>query len=81
MACYFSKAKGSYIWDLDGNKYLDMSIGGIGATILGYADKHINNAVKSITNGVASSLNCYEEVRLAQELVSLHPWSDKSKIY
>ena len=74
--CYFSKAKGAYIWDLDGNKYLDMSIGGIGATILGYADKDIDSAVKkSITNGVASSLNCYEEVRLAEELVSLHPWS------
>ena len=35
------------IWDLDGNKYLDMSIGGIGATILGYADKHVDNAVKN----------------------------------
>ena len=22
---YFSKAKGSKIWDLDGNKYIDMS--------------------------------------------------------
>ena len=76
--CYFSKAKGSYIWDLDQNKYLDMSIGGIGATILGYADKHVNNAVKkSITNGVACSLNCYEEINLAQELVLLHPWSQK----
>ena len=76
--CYYSKAKGSYIWDLDGNKYLDMSIGGIGATILGYADKHVDNAVKkSIANGVASSLNCYEEIILAQELIALHPWSQK----
>ena len=46
--CYYSKAKGSCIWDLDGNQYLDMSIGGIGATILGYADKDVDNAVKKI---------------------------------
>ena len=46
--CYYSKAKGSLIWDLDGNQYLDMSIGGIGATILGYADKDVDNAVKKI---------------------------------
>ena len=28
---YFSKAKGVEVWDLDGNKYIDMSISGIGA--------------------------------------------------
>ena len=38
---YFSQAKGCQVWDLDGNQYLDMSIGGIGATILGYADKDV----------------------------------------
>ncbi len=76
--CYYSKAKGSCIWDLDGNQYLDMSIGGIGATILGYADKDVDNAVKKIiSNGVASSLNCYEEVTLAKKLINLHKWSSK----
>ena len=34
---YFSKAKGAEVWDLDGNKYVDMSISGIGANVLGYA--------------------------------------------
>ena len=32
---YYSRAKGSVIWDLDGNEYFDFSIGGIGANILG----------------------------------------------
>jgi len=27
---YFSKAKGAEVWDLDGNKYIVMSISGIG---------------------------------------------------
>lgn len=74
---YYSKAKGSRIWDLDGNEYLDMSIGGIGACVLGYADEEVDAAVIfSIGNGVASSLNCPEEVELAELLCSLHPWAD-----
>ena len=31
---YFSKAKGCEVWDLDGNKFIDMSVMGIGTNIL-----------------------------------------------
>ncbi len=73
---YFSKAKGAKVWDLDGCEYLDMSIGGIGACVLGYADDEVDDAViRSIRNGVASSLNCPEEVELADLLCELHPWA------
>ena len=73
---YFRKAKGAYIWDLDGNRYLDMSIGGIGANILGYADPDVDDAViVAIKNGTSSSLNCPEEVELAELLCQLHPWA------
>jgi len=34
---YFSKAKGTDIWDLDGNRYTDMAQMGVGAAILGYS--------------------------------------------
>ncbi len=75
---YFSKAKGAHVWDLDGNKYLDMSIGGIGATVLGYCDPDVDGAVKNaIDAGVATSLNCAEEVELADRLCELHPWADQ----
>lgn len=75
---YFSKAKGIEVWDLDGNRYLDMSIGGIGANILGYADPDVDAAVKSaIDKGSSSSLNCPEEVELADLLCELHPWAQK----
>lgn len=75
---YYSKAKGSRVWDLDGKEYLDMSIGGIGACVLGYADDEVDDAViSSIRNGVACSLNCPEEVELADLLCSLHPWAKK----
>jgi len=35
---YYSKAKGVEVWDIDGNKFIDMSMSGIGACILGYAE-------------------------------------------
>ena len=35
---YYSRAKGVELWDLDGKKFTDMSIMGVGACILGYAD-------------------------------------------
>ena len=41
---YYSKAKGVEVWDLDGNRYIDMSIAGIGANILGYADDDVDAA-------------------------------------
>ena len=75
---YYSKAKGAEVWDLDGNRYVDMSIGGIGANVLGYADDDVNAAVfRAIADGSSSSLNCPEEVELADLLCQLHPWADK----
>jgi glutamate-1-semialdehyde 2,1-aminomutase len=77
---YFSKAKGAEVWDLDGNKYLDMSISGIGANVLGYADPDVDGAVKAaIEKGSSSSLNCPEEVELAELLCRRHPWAGKAR--
>ena len=51
---YYSKAQGVTVWDLDGNEYLDMSISGIGANVLGYADPDVDGAVaEAIRNGVS----------------------------
>ena len=75
---YYSKAKGAYIYDLDKNKYLDMSIMNVGACILGYADKDVDSFVKeSIDNGVSSTINAIEEYDLAKLLIKLHPWSSR----
>ena len=73
---YYQKAKGCYVWDLDGNKYLDFSYMGIGACILGYSDDDINKAVKdAVDNGSMNTLNCPEEVELAELLLKIHPWA------
>ncbi|MCG3770538.1 MAG: 3-aminobutyryl-CoA aminotransferase [Nitrosomonadaceae bacterium] len=74
---YFSKAKGCKVWDLDGREYIDMSIMGIGTNILGYGHPEVDEAVhKTIDAGNMSTLNCPEEVYLAERLVDLHPWAD-----
>ena len=74
---YYKKAKGCEVWDLDGNRFTDMSHMGVGSCILGYADSDVNNAVKkAINNGTMSTLNCPEEVELAEKLCSIHRWAD-----
>jgi len=77
---YFSKAKGCNIWDLDNNKLTDISIMGIGTNILGYGNDEVDQAVLStITKGNMSTLNCPEEVYLAEKLVSMHNWADMAR--
>ncbi|MBL8221580.1 MAG: aminotransferase class III-fold pyridoxal phosphate-dependent enzyme, partial [Bryobacterales bacterium] len=74
---YYAKASGAEVWDLDRNRYIDMSYGGIGACVLGYADPDVDDAVRgAVANGSACTLNCAEEVELADLLCELHPWAD-----
>jgi glutamate-1-semialdehyde aminotransferase len=74
---YYDRADGCYIWDLDGNKYIDMSSMGVGACVLGYADKDVNRAVKrAIDNCSMTTLNCFEDLELAKLLCRLHPWAE-----
>ncbi len=69
---YFSKAKGCRVWDLDGREFIDMSIMGIGTNILGYGHPEVDEAVlKTIVAGNMSTLNCPEEVYLAEKLVAV----------
>ena len=77
---YFSKAKGCKVWDLEGNEYIDMSIMGIGTNILGYGHPEVDEAVhRTVDSGNMSTLNCPEEVYLAERLIELHPWADMAR--
>ena len=72
---YYSRAKGCRVWDLEEREFIDMSIMAVGACILGYADDEVDDAVvNALRSGVNSSLNCPEEVELAEALIELHPW-------
>ena len=75
---YFEKTKGCNIWDLEGKKFLDLSLMGVGTNILGYSRKEVDDAVrKVIDKGNMSTLNSKEEILLAEKLVQMHPWSGK----
>ena len=72
---YFKIAKGCIITDLDNNRFIDFSTMGVGTNVLGYANSQVDKAVKNaILKGNLSTLNCKEEVLLAEKLIEIHPW-------
>lgn len=74
---YFSRAKGCQVWDLDDREYIDMSIMGIGTNILGYGHPAVDETVmRTVRAGNMSTLNCPDEVFLAERLIELHPWAE-----
>ena len=76
---YFKKAKGCIVEDLEGKKYYDMTMG-VGTNILGYSNKEVDLAVtKAIRQGNMSTLNCPEEVALAEKLIDMHKWAGGAK--
>jgi len=73
---YFSKSSGCKVWDISDKEYIDMSLMSVGTNILGYSHKAVNEKVsETISLGNMSSLNCPEEVFLAEKLIKMHPWA------
>ncbi len=76
---YFSKAKDIHVWDLKGEKYLDMFCA-VGTSILGYSNKNVKKSViKNINKGNLTTLNCPEEIYLTKKLLKHHSWAAMSK--
>lgn len=77
---YFREARGCEVWDLDGNRFYDMSTNGIGACLLGYRDEDVTRAVvRRVNLGSMSTLNPPEEVELADMLCAIHPWAEQAR--
>src|SRR5690606_15080966 len=73
---YYREARGCRITDTDGRTFTDMSITGIGACLLGYADPDVTDAaVRAVQHGAMSTLNSPDELKLAKLLIDLHPWA------
>ena len=73
---YYSKSKGCHVWDLDGREYIDCSMMGIGTNTLGYANDAVDAEVmRVVRDGNMTTLNCPEEVYLAEKLIELNPWA------
>ena len=70
---YISKAKGAHVWDLDGNKYIDL-VNSLASVSLGYGDRDVSRAVrKQLKKGVSFSLPGVLESEVAELLVDLIP--------
>ena len=70
---YISKAKGAHVWDLDGNKYIDL-VNSLASVSLGYGDREVSRAVrKQLKKGVSFSLPGVLESEVAELLVDLIP--------
>jgi len=74
---YYSKSKGYKIWDLNGSCFNDLSFMGVGTNVLGYAHPIIEKKViEVVRKGAMTTLNSIEEIKLAEKLIELHPWSE-----
>jgi len=74
---YYEKAEGCHVWDMDDTELTDMSFMGIGANVLGYCDPDVDAAVlEAVKKGNMNTLNCHEEVELAERMCAIHPWAD-----
>ena len=63
---YLERGKGSHVWDVDGNEYIDFLMG-IGPLSLGYSYDKIDNAIKAqLEKGITFSLMHPLEVEVAE---------------
>lgn len=70
---YLKSGKGSHVWDVDGNEYLDLNMA-IGPLSLGYNIPEINEAIiKQLNEGITFSLMHPTEVELAELLNKVIP--------
>lgn len=70
---YASKVKGAHLWDIDGNKYIDL-VSSLASITLGYNDKGVSAAVKKqLKQAVNMSLPGKLEAEVAELMTSLVP--------
>ncbi|MFQ5533284.1 MAG: aminotransferase class III-fold pyridoxal phosphate-dependent enzyme [Sphingomonadales bacterium] len=75
---YFAtRARGSRLWDVDGNEYIDF-INGLCAVTLGYSDPDVTEAVRcQLESGVIFSLPHELEIQVAERIVDMVPCAKK----
>jgi glutamate-1-semialdehyde 2,1-aminomutase len=70
---YIARGKGSHIWDVDGNNYIDYRMG-YGPVILGHADERVDTAVtNAIHQGTTFAMSIPEEQIVANQIVAMCP--------
>ena len=70
---YLQKGKGSHVWDVDGNEYIDFNMA-IGPLSLGYAYDKVDDAIKKqLEDGITFSLMHPLEVEVAELINEIIP--------
>jgi len=73
---FFEKGQGAYVWDYDGNKYIDYLLG-LMPIILGYCDPDVDEAIRNqVNNGIIFSMPSDLEIQLAEKLIELIPCAE-----
>ncbi len=74
---FIDHAKGSRIWDVDGNEFIDY--GGMGPTILGHGDSKVTEAVREqLKKGVVHfGLNYELDIKLSEKMVKSIPCAEQ----
>lgn len=73
---YYTKAEGAYIWDADGNRYLDFMCA-YGPNLLGYGDKRVNDvAIAQLAQGDTMTGPSPLMIDLAETLVDMISHAD-----
>ncbi len=74
-----SHGKGAYIWDADGNKFLDYGMG-LRSVTLGYNYDEISEAgIAEIRKGNNLTRASLTELEAAELMIDLFPWADQVK--
>lgn len=77
---FMEKGKGQYIFDVDGNRYLDF-MGSWGPLILGHSDPDVVKAIKKAAeSGATFGTPCEDEVELAELIVDSVPSAEKVRM-
>lgn len=73
---YLSRGKGSHVFDVDNNEFIDYVLG-LGPVSLGYCYKPVDEAIlEQLSKGISFSMPHYLEVELSEEIKSIIPGTD-----
>ncbi len=76
---YLVRGDGAWVWDVDGNKYLDYLMA-LGPIILGYNNEAVNEAIiRQLKDGIVFSQMHPLEVEVAELLVELIPCAEMAR--
>lgn len=70
---FLQKGKGAYVWDVDGQRYLDYPMA-LGPVLLGYAEPVVDEAIRrQLESGIVFTLMHPLEVEVAEQIVTMCP--------